>query len=168
LLGAALVLALGGSLLLLADRLAGQGGGAARAARVALWGATGLGTGGLVLAVGRAALLPGGAAIVWRPLAGVAAALGALAVALAASRPSASARFARLAAGALPVAAWMACATAVAVGLGSVLRVGTYATPASAATGAVGLLGLAALEPTGAPGLRRFAFLLALLALAIA
>jgi hypothetical protein len=48
-----------------------------------------------------------------------------------------------------------------------VLADGTYATPAAASAAATALLGLSALETTGAPGPRRLAFLLALLALAV-
>jgi hypothetical protein len=58
-----------------------------------------------------------------------------------------------------------ALALAIAVAAAGVLRDGTYATPHAAAAAA--LLGLAALEPTRAPGLRRFAFLLVFLALTV-
>jgi hypothetical protein len=52
------------------------------------------------------------------------------------------------------------------VAVAGVLRDGTYATSTAAAAASAALLGLAAIEPTRAPGLRRFAFLLAFLALA--
>ncbi len=69
---------------------------------------------------------------------------------------------------ALPVAVMAALALAIGAAVSGVLRDGTYATPSSAACASAALLGLAALEPTSAPGLRRFAFLLAVLALALA
>ncbi len=168
LLGAALVLALGGSLLLLADRLAGVATGAVSWARGALWGAVALGTSGLAVAVGRAVLLPAGTAADKGPLVGLAAGVGVLAVSLAATGPSPSARVARLAAGALAPVAWLGVAAAIAAAVASTLRQGTYAAEPVAATAAAALLGLAALEPTGAAGIRRFAFLVALLALATA
>jgi hypothetical protein len=168
LLGATLLLVLGGSLLLLAERLAGPTAGATAVARAALRGAVALGTGGFALAVVRLAFLPAGTAVAWRSLLGLAVGIGVLAVALAAARPSPSAGLVRLAAGALPAAAWLALAGAIAVAAASVLRDGTYATEASAAAAATALLGLAALEPTAAGGVRRLAFLLAVLALATA
>ena len=60
-----------------------------------------------------------------------------------------------------------AVALAIGLAVSGVLVEGTYATPAAAAAAATALVGLSALETTGAPGLRRFAFLLALLALAV-
>lgn len=168
LLGAALLLALGGTLVLLAGRLAGEGAGALPVGRSGLWGALALGTGGLVLAAVRLALLPAAAAAAWTPLLGLAVGVGVLAGSLASTLPSPPAALARVAAGSLPTAAWLAVVGAIAVAVASVLRDGTYATEGSAAAAATSLLGLAALEPTGASGLRRFAFLLALLALAIA
>jgi hypothetical protein len=168
LLGGALLLALGGTLLGAAERLAGTAVGTARVARAASWGAVAVGTAGLALAAARVAILPAGTAVAWVPLLGLAVAVGVLAVALAATLRSGPAGFARLAAGALPAAAWLALAGAIVVGVVSLLRDGTYATEASAAAAASGLLGLAALEPAGASGLLRFAFLLALLALSIA
>lgn len=167
-LGAALLLALGGTLLLLAERLAGEGAVAAPVGRGGLWGAVALGTGGLLLAAVRLAVLPGAAVAAWKPLLGLAVGVGALAGSLAATLRSAPGALGRVAAGSLPTAAWMAVVGAIAVAVASVLRDGTYATEGSAAAAATSLLGLAALEPTGASGLRRFAFLLALLALAIA
>ena len=168
LLGATLLLVLGGSLLLLAERLAGPTAGVATVARAVLRGAVALGTGGLALAAVRVAALPAGTAVAWRPLLGLAAGIGVLAVALAAARPSPSAGLGRLGAGALPALAWLAVAGALAVAVDSVLRDGTYATEASAAAAATALLGLAALESTAASGVRRLAFLLAVLALATA
>jgi hypothetical protein len=66
----------------------------------------------------------------------------------------------------LPLAVLVALALAIAAGVSGVLRHGTYTTPSAATFAAVALLGLAALEPTGAPGLRRLGFALTLLALA--
>ena len=94
--------------------------------------------------------------------------MGVLALSLAATGPSPSVRVARLAAGALPTVAWLAVLTAIATAVVSTLRHGTYATEPAAAAAAAALLGLAALEPAGAAGIRRLAFLVALLALAIA
>ncbi len=168
LLGGALVLALGGSLLLLADRLAGVATSAESWARGALWGAVALGTSGLAVAVGRVLLLPAGTAAGGRPLVGLAAGVGVLAVSLVATQPSPAVPVAGLAARALPTVAWLAGLTAIATAVVSTLRHGTYATEPAAATAAAALIGLAALEPAGAAGTRRLAFLVALLALAIA
>jgi len=101
------------------------------------------------------------------PLAGLAGAVVVLAGSLFATRPGAAPIASRLAVLALPAAALVAVALAIAVAVSGVLRDGTYATPAAAAAAATALLGLSALEATGAPGPRRFAFLLALAALAI-
>ena len=87
-----------------------------------------------------------------------------LAGSLFATRPGAPPLASRLGALALPVAALAAVALAIALGVSGVLGDGTYATPAAASAAATALLGLSALETTGAPGLRRLAFLLALLA----
>ena len=73
----------------------------------------------------------------------------------------------RLGALALPLAVLAAVALSIALAVSGVLGDGTYATPAAASAAATALLGLSALETTGASGLRRLAFLLALLALAI-
>jgi len=148
--------------------VAGEGAVAAPVGRGGLWGAVALGTGGLLLAAVRLAVLPGAALAAWTPLLGLAVGVGALAGSLAATLPSAPVALGRVAAGSLPAAAWLAVVGAIAVAVASVLRDGTYATESSAAAAATSLLGLAALEPTRASGLRRFAFLLALLALAIA
>jgi hypothetical protein len=166
LLGAGLIVALGGSLLLVAGRLAGGGADVGPVARVALWLAVGLGAGGLLLAALRVSLLPEGAARL--PLAGLAAAVAVLAASLLATRASTPPLLALVAPLALPLAVMAALALAIGAGVSGVLRDGTYATPSSAASAAAALLGPAALEPTRAPGLRRFAFLLAVLALALA
>ena len=163
LLGSALVAGLGGSLLLAAGRLAGDGVEVRPAARVALWVAVGLAAAGLLLAVARVEGLPAASLL---SLFGVAAATAGLAASLFATRPATPPFFSRVAPLALPLAALAAVALAIAVAAAGVLRDGTYTTPAAAACSAVALLGLAALEPTRAPGLRRFAFFLALLALA--
>ena len=165
LLGAALIAALGGSLLLVAGRLAGDGATARPAARAALGLAVGLATAGLSLAVVRLESLPVARATLL-PLAGVAAAAAWLAASLFAARSATPPLVSRVAPRALPLAVLAALALAIAVAAAGVLRDGTYATPHAAAAAAAALLGLAALEPTRAPGLRRFAFLLAFLALA--
>ena len=125
----ALVLALGGSLLFLAEGSRATGGGMARRGAQRLWGAVALGTGGLVLARGAGLRsCPGRRRSRGRPLLGLAGALGVLAVALAGSRPSASTGLARLAAAALPGGRVGDLAAAIAVAVASVLREGTYAT----------------------------------------
>jgi hypothetical protein len=166
LLGAALVLALGGTLLLAAAGLAGDGAGSRPAARGALWLAVLLVGAALALALVRLAAIPGGPAS-GRPLAGIGIAAAVLAGALIASRAPSPPLVSRVAPLVLPLAAVAAIGLAVVAGVSGVMREGTYATPAAAASSAAALLGLGALEPAGASGLRRFAFLLALLALAI-
>jgi hypothetical protein len=94
-------------------------------------------------------------------------ALAWLVVSLLAERPGPAELLARFARFVLPLAVLAAVAIAIAVAVSGVLREGTYATSSSAASAAAALLGLAALEPTGAPGLRRFAFALFLLAPAV-
>ena len=164
LLGTALIAALGGSLLLGAGRLAGAG--AVPAARATLWLAVAAVAAGLLLAAVRLAGLPvAGAAVI--PLAGPAVAVACLAASLFATRPGAPSLVVHVASFALPLGVLMALALAIAVAVSGVLRDGTYATPSAAASAATVLLGLAALEPTRVPGLRRFAFLLSLLALAV-
>jgi hypothetical protein len=168
LLGAALIAALGGRLLLAARRLAGGGVGTRPVGRAGLGLAVLLAGAGLLLAVVRAASLPGeveGATLL--ALAGVAGGVAVLAGSLFATGPGAPPSVARLAALALPLAALVAVALAIALAVSGVLGEGTYATPAAAASAATALLGLSALEETGAPGPRRFAFLLALLVPAI-
>jgi len=166
LLGAALILALGGTLLLAAARLAGEGAGSRPLARGALWLAVLLAGAALALALARMAALPAGPATAL-PLAGVGFAAAVLAGALVASRTPSLTFVSRAAPLVLPLGVVAAIGLAVVAGVAGVWRDGTYATPAAAASAAAALLGLGALEPTGAPGLRRFAFLLALLALAI-
>lgn len=165
LLGAGLIVALGGSLLLAAGRLAGDAAGVGPVARVAQWLGVGLGAAGLLLAAVRVSLLPEGAARL--PLAGLAAAVAVLAASLLATRPGTPSLLSLVASLALPIGVMAALALAIGAAVSGVLRDGTYATPSAAASGAAALLGLAALEPTGVPGLRRVAFLLALLALAL-
>ena len=163
LLGAALLLALGGVLLYGAARLAADGAGTRPAARAALWLAVLLAVAGLLLALVRWAPLAGVAAPQSAlPLAGIALAAGALAAALLASRAPAPPLVSRAAPVVLPLAAAAAIGSAVAAGVLGVRRDGTYATPAAAACAAAALLGLAALEPTGLRSLRRFVFVLAL------
>ena len=165
LLGATLVAALGGSLLLAAGRLAGAGAGVEAAARAALWLALVPGAAGLVLAAARVRVLS--AAAFPLPLAGLAAGVAVLGAALLATRPAPPPLLPRAAPHALPLAVLGALVLATVAGVFGVLRDGTYATPFATASAATALLGLAALEPTRAPGLRRFAFLLSLLALAV-
>jgi hypothetical protein len=168
LLGVALILALGGALLLAAQLLAGDGAGSRPTARGALWLAVGAAGAGLVPALVRLADLPGGPTLAaGRPLAGIALAAALLAASLLASRTSRSPLLSRAVPLALPVATIAAIVLAVASGVAGVRRDGTYATPAAAAAAAAALLGLGTLEPTGARGLRGLGFLLALLALAI-
>jgi hypothetical protein len=168
LLGAALIASLGGGLLLLAGRLSGEPGPVREAGRTALWLAVLLAVAGLALATVRATSLPGDVSLAsCRPLLGIAAAVAILAGSLLATRAGARAPAPRLGALALPLAALLAVGLAIALGVSGVLRDGTYATPAAASAAAAAMLGLSALEPTGGALLRRFAFLLALLALAI-
>jgi hypothetical protein len=162
LLGAALLAALAGSLLLAASRLADAREGVPRAGRGALWAAVLLVAAGVALATVRLASLPPGTATIVSPLAGLGLAAGIVALSLLARRPAA------LASRALPFVVALAVALAAAAGVVGVLRSGTYATPAATAAAASALLGLAALEPTRVPGLRRFAFLFSLIALAVA
>jgi len=168
LLGAALILSLGGTLLTAAERLAGASAGSRPVARGALWLAVLLAGAGLLLALVRMDSLPGGAALAaGRPLAGIALAGAVLTGSLLASRAPAPPLVLRVAPSVLPLAAVTAILLALTAGVAGVLRDGTYATPAAAASAAAALLGLGVLEPTGARGLRRCTFLLALLALAI-
>lgn len=159
LLGAALVAALGGCLLLVARRLAGDGEWARPAGRAALGLAVLLAGAGLLLAVVPVVSLPGPAAGALRPLVGVAASVAVLAGSLVANRPGLGSR---LAGRALPLAALAAVASAIALAASGVLVDGTYATPVVAAAASAALLGLSALEATGAAGLRLVAFLLVL------
>jgi hypothetical protein len=165
-LGAALILALGGTLLLAAARLAGDGAGSRPVARGALWLAVLLAGVALALALARMAPLSAGPRTAL-PLAGIGFAVAVLAGALVAGRAPSPAFVSRAAPLVLPLLVVAAIGLAVVAGVAGVWRDGTYATPATAASAAAALLGLGALEATGAPGPRRFAFLLALLALAI-
>jgi hypothetical protein len=168
LLGSALIAALAGCLLLAAMRLAGGPEGVRQPGRAALGLAALLAGAGLLLAVVRVASLPGEAgSSSWQPLVGIAAATVILSGSLVATRKGAPPLASRLGALALPLAALAALALAIALAVSGVLRDGTYATHAAAAAAATGLLGLSALETTGAPGPRRVAFLVALLALAL-
>jgi hypothetical protein len=166
LLGAGLVAALGGTLLLAAGRLAGALEGVQLAARGALWAGLGLTMAAVVLAavrlVGHAAASGG----VLR-LGAFAVAAAWLAGALVATRPGAPALLGKAAPFVLPLAVLAAVAIAIAVSVSGVLRDGTYATSSAAAAAAAALLGLAAREPTRAPGLRHLAFALSLLAPAV-
>ena len=165
LLGVALVATLGGSLLLAAQVLSGEG--VRKAARGALWVGVGWVAAGLLLGAVRAAQLPAGP-IAGLPLLGLAGAAAVLAASLVATRPSPPPLVARAAPLVVPLAVLAAVAVALAVGLSGVWRDGTYATPAVGAAAAAAALGLAALEPAPARGPRLFAFLVALLSLASA
>jgi hypothetical protein len=166
LLGAGLLAALAGTLLLLAGRVAGDVAAVRPVGRGALWVAVATAAGALVLAVVRASGLPeAGAAVL--PLGGLALATAWLVVSLVAERPGPAGLLARFAPFALPLAVLAAVAIAIAAGVSGVLRDGTYATSSSAASAAAALAGLAALEPTRAPGLRRFAFAVFVLAPAV-
>jgi hypothetical protein len=166
LLGAALVAALGGTLLLVAGRVAGDVGSVEPAGRGALWLAVGATLAALLLAVVRVAGHPAAGAAVL-PLGGLAVAAAWLAASLLATRPDAPPLLARVAPLALPLAVLVALAIAIVACVSGVLRDGTYATSSAAASASAALLGRAALEPTRAPGLRRFAFILSLLAPAV-
>ncbi len=166
LLGVSLLAALAGTLLLWAGRLAGGVAGVRPAGRGALWLAVAAAVGGLVLAIVRVpGLREAGAAVL--PLGGLALALAWLVVSLLAAKPGVAPLLARFAPLALPLAVVAAVGIAIAAAVSGVLRDGTYATPTSAGCASAALLGLAALEPTRAPGLRRFAFALFLLAPAV-
>ena len=129
-LGAALVAALGGCLLLVAQRLAGDGEGARPVGRAALGLAVLLAGGGLLLAVVRMASLPSEVEGASRlALAGVAGAVAVLAGSLFATRPGAPPFVSRLGTLALPLAALGAVALSIAVAVSGVLGDGTYAHP---------------------------------------
>jgi hypothetical protein len=164
--GVSLIVALGGSLLLAAGRLAGDDLGRRTVARGSLWLAVLAAVAGLLLALVRSAAVPAGrTAAAGLPLAGIALGVALLAMSLLASQASPPPLVARAAGLAVPLAAFAAVALAIGAGVSGVLREGTYATPATAATAAAAIMGLAALQPTALPGTRRFAFLLVLLAL---
>jgi hypothetical protein len=165
LLGVTLVAALAGTLLLLAGLVSGLIARVASFGRGALWAAAGTAAAALALAIVRASDLPqAGAAVL--PLGALAVALAWLVVSLLAPKKAAALR-ALLAPVALPVAVLAAVAIAIAVAVSGVLRDGTYATSSAAACASAALLGLSALEPTRAGELRRFAFVLLLLAPAV-
>jgi hypothetical protein len=164
LLGVALIAALGGCLMLVARKLAGGQEAVRPVGRAALGAAALLAGAGAVLAVVRVASLPGtvdGASRL--ELAGVAGAAAILGGSLLATRRGAAPLLGAL----LPWAVVLAIALSIALGVAGVWRDGTYATWLCASVSAAALAGLSALETTRAPGLRRLAFLLALLALAI-
>lgn len=175
--GAALLAALAGSLLLGAQQLAGDAGGARSVVRrdgvvdvavAALWAGTLLAGIGIVVALARTALLPGGAlAAAVAPLGGLAVITAALAVGLLdARRPVGPAEVAAThALRATRLAATLAALAALAAGVDGFWRQGTYGTPTALTGAAAALLGLAALEPTSLAGTRRAALLAALLLL---
>jgi hypothetical protein len=165
LLGLALVATLLGTLLLVAGRLSGEAktsiGGPVRGA---LWLGTALAVAGAALAVLRVAALQ------VSPPSGIVAlggAAGVLALAMLATGASPG-RFARALSLLWPSAAVATLAFATLAGVLGLEREGTYATAAARAAASAALVGLAALEPTPFAGPLRFAFLLALLALALA
>jgi hypothetical protein len=169
-LGAALLFALGGVLLLASARLAPEGQRAGPVGVGALWGAVAAGILGVGLALGRVAatsvdLGPNGA----RSLALLVAAVGTLAVCLLGSGSSDSDARLRRAARLFHVAVALALAAAMAAGVDAWWREATYATPHTAAAAAAALLGLAARTPE-APltGTRRLLFLASLLFLLVA
>jgi hypothetical protein len=163
LLGLALVAGLLGTLLFAAWRLSGEAVPVTGPARVGLWLGVALASAGLALAIARVALAarPG---LSIGPAA-LAAATGFLAVTLVSTRRT-SVSGPRLLAILWPAAVVVALALALAAALFGLEREGTYATPATSAAASAALVGLAALEPTRLEGALRFAFLLALVALA--
>jgi hypothetical protein len=149
-LGLALLMAVGGSLLLGVHMALPAAGGAGRAGTAALWGAAGAGALGVglgvlrLLALGEPLRQAGGLS-----LALVAAPTAALAVLLfAASGPTPpdASREAARAGLAARVALALVVVVGVACGLEGWWRAGTYATPATAAAGAAALVGVAAVE----------------------
>jgi hypothetical protein len=157
--GAALLVGLGGVLLLVAQALAGPGVEVRRPAHGALWAAVALSAATVVLGAARVADLPGGALVAAAsPLAGLALAAFALALVL---RGPASFRAATRRA--LLAAVTLTAAAAAGAGLLGLFREGTWATPVVSGLAAAGLAGLAAAEATRLAALRRLLFLLALL-----
>lgn len=164
-LGLALLAALLGTLLLAAQRAAGREASVRPAGCAALWGAVALLALAAALAGARVASLSAVTLPATMSVLGLAAAAGVLALALLLGR--------RAEAGAGPIA-WLlpaAVGSVVLAGLAAaalgLLRDGSYATPLARSGAAAGLLGLASLEPTGLPGARRLAFLLAALLLVL-
>jgi hypothetical protein len=166
LLGVGLVAALGGTLLLVAGGLAGKVASVGPAGRGALWVAVAAAVAALLLSVVRVSGHPAAEAAVL-PLGALAVAVAWLAASLLVGRPDAPPLIARLAPLALPLAVVAALAIAIVASVSGMLRDGTYATASAGASASAALLGLAALEPTRAPGLRRLAFLVCLLAPAL-
>jgi hypothetical protein len=164
--GVSLLAALAGALLLVAGRLSGDVAAVRSAGRGALWLAVTAAAVALVLAIVRVSGLPdpGAAAL---PLGGLALAVAWVVGALLAAKPGAAGLLARAAPLTLPLAVLAAVAVTIGAAVTGVLRDGTYATSSSSAYASAALLGLAALEPTRAPGLRRFAFVLFVLAPAV-
>jgi hypothetical protein len=158
LLGLSLLAAVAGALWLTATALAGAAV-ALSPGRAALWLAVATGASGLLLAVVRVVLLPETTVRMALPLAGLALAIGLLALAL---RGPADALSRLLTAGVV-----LAGLAAVAAGLAGLNVAGTYAVAGALAAAAATLLGLAALEQTGLGAVRRLVFLVALLALLV-
>jgi hypothetical protein len=166
LLGLALVATLLGTLLLAAWRLAGESAPVAVAgpARAALWLGITLAAAGVALAAVRVARLPHASPLALLAL-GVVASLLALAL-LSTGRPSAWG--ARALALLWPAVVVGALASTFVAGVTGLQREGTYATTHASAAASAALVGLAAVEPTRLSGALRFAFVLALLSLALA
>jgi hypothetical protein len=166
LLGLALVATLLGTLLLAARRLSGESAPVAVAgpARAALWLGITLAAAGVALAAVRVARLPHAS-----PLAVVALGVmaGLLALALLSTGRS-SGWGARALALLWPAAVVGALASAFVAGVAGLQREGTYATTHASAAASAALVGLAAVEPNRLSGVLRFAFVLALLCLALA
>jgi hypothetical protein len=149
-LGAALLAAIAGILLLGGATVAPPAPGPRRAGLWALGGAAALAASGIALALLRLSGLPEGPReAVARPLALLLGATGALAVLLldaVSTRPEESLSPAR-AARAFRVAATLAVVAAAAAGVEGWWRGGTYATGLTATSAAAALLGLASMEP---------------------
>jgi hypothetical protein len=173
-LGAALVAALGGVLLLGAATLAPPAPGARKAGLGALGVAAALAVLGTAVALVQLTSLPEGLRSEGgRPLALLVGATGVLALLLreAAASPAEVAGSAESPRSALAfrVAAALAVAAAIAAGVEGWWRDGTYATDLTAASTSAALLGLAALEPLARlEGVPRLLFLAAVLALVLA
>lgn len=157
-LGASLVAALAGTLLLLADAASG-GTGAAALARPALWVAAASGALGCGLALVRTfALTSGLEPVSVAPTAGLGLAVALMALAL--RRPPGGACASPTALAALTL---VLVVSAVASGVAGLETVGSYATAGTAAGASAALVGLCALEPAGAAGGRVLAFVLAVM-----
>lgn len=167
LLGLGLLAALLGTLLLAAERAAGREVSVRPAGHAALWGAVALLALGAAIGGVQVTSLGAVTLAAAAPVLGLAGAAGVMALALV------LARLADAGAGPAPTA-WLlpaAVAAVVLAGLAAAAlglrRDGSYATPLALSVAATGLLGLASLEPTGWPGVRRLAFLLAALLLVL-